>query len=172
MKKAVFVLLTAGAAFAAQNAGAAGAHAVLRDSKGVEVGRAEFSEANGGVHIALHARQLSPGVHAVHIHSLGKCDGTGAFKSAGDHFNPDGKQHGKLVPGGPHAGDMDNQTADDAGKLEAGIRNPSVTLAAGPRSLFDADGSSLVIHAKPDDYKSQPAGDAGDRVACGVIERR
>jgi Cu-Zn family superoxide dismutase len=146
--------------------------AVLRNASGAQIGRADFTQTPHGVNIVVRAKQLPPGDHAVHIHDVGKCDTADGFKSAGAHFNPAGKEHGRLNPKGQHAGDMDNQKAGDSGELAVTIVNANVTLEVGANSLFDADGSSLVIHAQPDDYKSQPAGSAGDRIACGVIEHR
>lgn len=149
-----------------------GAVAALYDAKGAHVGDARFTQTAQGVEIHVRAKDLPPGVHAVHVHESGKCEAQTGFNSAGAHFNPTGKEHGKLSPNGPHAGDMDNQTADAKGVMDIRIVNPHVSLQAGANSLFDADGSALVIHAKADDYTSQPAGNAGDRIACGVIERK
>ena len=148
------------------------ASATLYDAKGAKVGAAELTQTPAGVEIILNAEKLSPGERAVHIHETGKCEGADGFKSAGAHFNPTHKEHGRLNPQGQHAGDMDNQKVDDNGVLKVKIINPNVTLNAGANSLFDADGSSIVIHAGADDYKSQPAGNAGDRIACGIIERK
>jgi superoxide dismutase, Cu-Zn family len=108
------------------------------------------------------------GEHAFHIHAVGKCEPP--FTTAGDHFNPGGKKHGLEAADGSHAGDMPNLHVPSNGDLSVEVVNPTMTLAKGrPNSVFDADGSSIVIHAKADDYKSDPAGNAGDRVACGVI---
>ncbi|HVT25590.1 MAG TPA: superoxide dismutase family protein [Rhizomicrobium sp.] len=138
---------------------------------GKPVGTAKFTQAGHGVLIELEAHGLKPGAHAVHIHSVGQCDAKGKFDSAGGHFSPLPKNHGFMDKHGAHAGDMTNQFADANGNLRASIYNPNVTLKRGERSLFDKDGSSIVIHAAADDYKSQPAGNAGGRVACGVITR-
>lgn len=138
---------------------------------GKPVGTAKFSQAGHGVLIELEAHGLKPGPHAVHIHSVGQCDAKVKFDSAGGHFSPVPKNHGFMDKHGAHAGDMTNQFADANGNLRASIYNPNVTLKRGERSLFDKDGSSIVIHAAADDYKSQPAGNAGGRVACGVITR-
>jgi Cu-Zn family superoxide dismutase len=138
---------------------------------GHAMGTAKFSQAGHGVLIELDAHGLKPGPHAVHIHSVGQCDAKAKFDSAGGHFSPMPKNHGFMDKHGAHAGDMTNQFADAAGNLRASIYNPNVTLKRGERSLFDKDGSSIVIHAAADDYKSQPAGNAGGRVACGVITR-
>jgi Cu-Zn family superoxide dismutase len=110
-------------------------------------------------------------LHAVHVHAVGKCDGP-AFTSAGGHFNPTGKKHGHKSAEGAHAGDLPNMLIgkDGSGRFEA--MTDGLTLLAGPLSVFDADGSSLVIHAGADDYATDPAGNAGDRIACGLIVSR
>ena len=136
-----------------------------------QVGTAKFTKAGHGVLIELEAHGLKPGPHAVHIHAVGQCDAKAKFDSAGGHFSPLPKNHGFMDKHGAHAGDMTNQFADANGNLRASIYNPNVTLKRGERSLFDKDGSSIIIHAAADDYKSQPAGNAGGRVACGVIAR-
>ena len=143
----------------------------LKDGQGQSVGSATLSPAKeGGVSVALDLKNLIPGRHAIHFHETAKCEGP-AFTSAGAHYNPDHKQHGMQNPQGPHAGDMPNQFVRQDGVLRAHVLNTVVTLMLGEASLFDADGPTLVVHAKPDDYRSQPAGDAGDRIACAVIER-
>lgn len=144
------------------------ATAALKNPQGQSVGTATFSQVTGAVRVVLEARGLPPGQKGVHVHAVGKCDPT-EFTSAGEHFNPDGKQHGFQSPDGPHAGDLPNLTiaADGSGRLEA--TNPRVTLGDGTSSLFDADGSAIVIHAAADDFKTDPTGNSGARVACGVI---
>jgi superoxide dismutase, Cu-Zn family len=144
------------------------AAAEVRNAQGRVLGTARLNEVSGGVRIVLEARGLPPGAKAVHIHEVGRCDPPD-FSSAGGHFNPEGKQHGLLNPAGPHAGDLPNITiaADGAGRLES--MDTHVTLGTGTRSLLDADGSALVIHAGPDDFKTDPAGGSGARIACGVI---
>jgi len=129
-----------------------------------------FHQTPKGVRIDISASHLQPGVHAVHIHAVGKCDSPYGFKAAGAHFDVGGHAHGRLDPKGPHTGDMENQTANKLGFMRVTFVDATITLGPGPTSLFDADGSSIVIHAGPDDYKSQPAGGSGDRVACGVIK--
>lgn len=150
----------------AQPAGQASAE--LKDAKGKSVGMARFREAQGGVVVSVEVTGLSPGLHAVHVHAVGKCDAP-AFTGAGGHFNPAQKKHGLKSPDGPHAGDMPNMyvSKDGAGRFE--VLTDNFTLTAGDRSVFDGDGSALVIHAGVDDYTTDPTGNAGDRVACGII---
>ena len=145
------------------------ATAILKLPDGKEMGMLSLVQTGDGVKITGTVSGLEPGEHAFHIHETGKCDPPD-FKSAGGHFNPLGTPHGKHG-GGPHAGDMDNLTAGDDGKVAIDVVNGRVSLNPnGKISVFDADGSAIVIHAGPDDYSSQPSGAAGSRVACGVIQ--
>ena len=163
------VILAALGATQAMAASSGSARPIGLDGK--QVGTAKFTQAGHGVLIELEAHGRKPGPHAVHIYAVGQCDAKAKFDSAGGHFSPLPKNHGFMDKHGAHAGDMTNQFADANGYLRASIYNPNVTLKRGERSLFDKDGSSIVIHAAADDYKSQPAGNAGGRVACGVIAR-
>jgi superoxide dismutase, Cu-Zn family len=147
------------------------ATAQLVDSKGKPVGQATFVQKTDGVHIDIQVQNLPPGKHGVHIHMVGKCDAP-EFTTAGGHFNPTGKHHGALNPQGPHAGDIPNLTVGPNGKGRLQMVNANVTLDNGPNSLLDADGSALVVHAAADDEKTDPTGNSGARIACGVIHKK
>jgi Cu-Zn family superoxide dismutase len=111
---------------------------------------------------------LSPGAHALHIHETGECEPP--FKSAGGHFNPSGKTHGFRSPHGWHAGDLPNVTVDEDGTVAVEVLATGLSVASGDGKLLDADGSALIVHEGVDDYTSQPSGNAGKRIACGVVE--
>jgi Cu-Zn family superoxide dismutase len=142
----------------------------LHDGMGASVGTAEFSPAPKGVSITLNLKNLAPGVHGIHIHAVAKCEGP-AFTTAGGHLNPDMKHHGLDNPDGPHAGDMPNITVAADGTVKAKVVAPGVTMGDGANSIFANGGTAIVIHAMSDDQKSDPAGNAGARVACGVIAK-
>lgn len=144
------------------------ARAELKNGKGEAAGTAVLTETPAGVLVHATLTGLSPGVHAFHIHDVGQCEGPD-FKSAGGHFNPGGQHHGFANPQGPHAGDLPNIYVPESGKVEVEALARGVTLGPGPTGLFDANGSSLVVHQTADDYKTDPAGNAGARIACGVI---
>lgn len=146
------------------------AHADIVNAQGQKIGSAAILAAAGGVRIELNVSQLPPGTHGLHIHSVGKCEGPD-FKSAGGHLNPEGKQHGKDNPAGPHAGDLLNFEVGADGNGKASLLAPQATFAGGPNSLFHDGGTSLVIHEKADDYKTDPAGNSGARIACGVVQQ-
>ena len=171
MKTFVFCssfILSAGIAFA--QAPAATASATINDAMGKTVGTATLRETNSGVLIKADLAGAPPGTHAIHVHTTGKCDAP-MFMTAGGHFAPGMTKHGLLAPGGPHAGDLPNIYVPADGKLSVELLEPNVTLAAGPRSLLDADGSAIVLHAMADDYMTDPAGNAGGRIACGVVTK-
>jgi Cu-Zn family superoxide dismutase len=144
----------------------------LKDAKGNDIGTATILSKGSGVEVKLDLKSLPPGVHAVHFHQKAQCDPPD-FKSAGPHFNPAGKQHGFDNPQGHHAGDMMNFTVAPNGTAKETIKNDAVTLGDGsqPNSLFANGGTALVVHANADDMKTDPAGNAGDRIACGVITK-
>jgi superoxide dismutase, Cu-Zn family len=147
------------------------AKATLVDSQGQKVGEATLTQAPEGVKIVMKIQNLPPGEHAFHIHAKGAC-ATPGFEAAGGHFNPFGKQHGLKNPAGPHAGDLANIMVGPDGKANVEVVAKLVTLKDGEKnSLFQPEGTSLVIHAGADDYVSDPAGNAGARIACGVITR-
>jgi len=144
------------------------AKADLVNAQGAKVGSAELIQTADGVKIDVTVSGLTPGLHGFHIHAVGKCEAPD-FKSAGGHFNPYGKKHGLKNPDGAHAGDMENLEvgADGTGKAQA--VDKQVTLGEGANSLFHDGGTAIVIHASPDDEMTDPAGNAGARVACGPI---
>ena len=155
-------LLLASPALAVDKAGA-----VLKDANGNEVGNVTLTSTPSGLLIGLDLTAVPAGEHAFHIHAVGKCEPPD-FKSAGPHFNPDETKHGLMNQEGPHAGDMPNLHVPADGKIQVEVLNPAVTLSA-ESALLDADGATIVVHASADDYKTDPAGNAGDRIACGVV---
>ena len=146
------------------------AHAKLHNAQGKTVGTATLTESNGGVRIAANLRDLPQGQHALHIHAVGTCTPPN-FESAGDHFNPYGKQHGLQDPDGAHAGDLPNIVVEPDGTVSISTVAQHVTLASGKNSLLREQGTALVIHAKADDHRTDPSGNSGDRIACGVITK-
>jgi Cu-Zn family superoxide dismutase len=146
------------------------ARVVLKDAKGETVGTATLTQEKEGVLVAVQVAGLPPGEHGFHLHAAGKCDPP-SFLSAGPHFNPGGKQHGFENPMGFHAGDLPNLTVGPDGKGKAEAVAKGVTLGTGKDGLFHEGGTALVVHEKADDMKTDPAGNSGGRIACGVVEK-
>lgn len=136
---------------------------------GAALGSVTLRQTPAGVLVSTDLHGLPPGEHGFHFHEKGACAAADKFASAGAHFAAGGQMHGLMTAGGPHGGDMPNQVAGADGLLRVQVLNTGVSLSPGPHSLLDADGSALVIHAAADDYVSQPAGNAGGRIACAVI---
>lgn len=167
---AVGLLVVMGLAACGEEPSAVGQSAVasMSGADGAQMGRVVLTEGPNGVLISADVNGLSPGPHGFHIHGVGAC--TPDFSAAGGHFNPSGEGHGLMHAEGAHAGDLPNLHAGADGVARADYFTVKITLAAdADTSIFDADGSAIIIHAKPDSYGADPA--AGDRVACGVIER-
>ncbi len=174
MHCARILALVAGLALATGATAQQMAVAQLLNPEGQKVGIATLTQGQEGLTLVVHVRGLAPGLHALHLHSVGKADPPD-FKSAGPHFNPYNKQHGTKNPHGPHAGDLPNLLVDADSVGTAVMKAAMVTLGEGVNSLFDADGTAVVIHEKVDDDNVQAdstntAGNAGKRVVCGVIE--
>ena len=144
------------------------AKASLKDATGKDVGTVQLVQTPHGVLLRMSLKGVAPGEHAFHVHAVGKCEPP--FTSAGGHFNPASKKHGMEATEGSHAGDMPNLYIPANGELKIDVANPMISLVKGqPNSVFDTDGSAIIIHAGPDDYKTDPTGNAGDRIVCGVI---
>lgn len=146
------------------------ARAELKDSQGQTIGTAELTDVSSGVLVRLMLTKAPAGVHGLHLHQVGKCDGP-KFDSAGPHVNPAKTQHGFQNPQGPHRGDAPNLHVPSNGALEVEFLVAEASLGAGANSLLDADGAALVLHASADDYKTDPSGNSGDRIACGAVTR-
>lgn len=144
--------------------GGARASAMLRTATGMEAGRATATEVAGGLRYTLDVKGLPAGLHGAHIHTTGRCDGPD-FTTAGGHWNPTTMKHGSMNPQGPHSGDLPNLTIGSDGRGTLGVTVPGATMAG----LLDIDGAAIVVHAGPDDLMSDPAGNSGGRIACGVF---
>lgn len=145
------------------------AKAALQSADGKDAGSVTLTQTPSGVLLSLSVKGLPPGEHAFHVHAVGKCETP--FTSAGGHFNPGNKKHGMMSMEGAHAGDMPNLHVPASGDLTVEVLNSAITLEKDkPNSVFDADGSAVIIHAGKDDYKTDPTGDAGGRIACGVVQ--
>jgi len=154
------------------NAASTSAHANIVNAQGTQVGTAKLTPAGNGVKVSVKVSQLTPGEHGIHVHTVGKCEGP-AFTTAGGHFNPTSSHHGVHNPNTPHphVGDLPNLVVAKNGKASTSFTIEGATLGDGANSLFHEGGTALVIHAKADDLMSDPSGNSGDRIACGVIEK-
>jgi superoxide dismutase, Cu-Zn family len=169
MRLAIMIVSLLLSGLLAGTAEARTARAELKSADGKTVGEATLEQTPNGVLIKANLTGLPPGDHAFHIHEVGKCEPP--FESAGGHFNPTGKKHGRDNPQGAHAGDLPNIQVMDGRPAKVEVVARDISLDGGPGSLFDGDGAALVIHAKADDGKTDPSGNAGDRIACGVIRQ-
>jgi Cu-Zn family superoxide dismutase len=149
------------------------AAAHLKDLDGKSLGTASFTTVNRGVLIELDLMGLPPGPHGVHLHVSGNCDPKTGFTSAGPilQVGPLVRKHGYLADGGPEAGDLPNQYAGADGRLHASMVASGFALGNGKRSIFDRDGVAIILDQRGDDYRTQPLGNAGNRIACGVVVR-
>ncbi len=160
--------MMADTAIPANSVGATSQSVSITGGDGAPLGSVTVTENAGGVTLAILATGMPAGVHGIHLHEKGLCEGP-KFASAGAHWNPGAKQHGRDNPAGPHAGDLANLTVAADGTAKSSIPVAGVKTASGAMMLADADGTALVIHAKADDYKTDPSGDSGDRIACAVL---
>jgi Cu-Zn family superoxide dismutase len=144
------------------------ASGTLRNAAGERIGVATLTDTAGALLLGVSVGELSPGPHGMHFHAQGTCTPPD-FTSAGPHFNPEGRKHGRLNPDGPHQGDLPNLIAGPDGAADTTFTLSADLAGNGPRSLLQPGGASLVIHAGPDDERTDPSGNSGDRVACAVL---
>ena len=167
-------LAAAGLAGCAREAGieptpmATHARADVRDAGGRTLATAEATEAGGGLRLRIEAAGLAPGTYAAHVHGVGRCDAPG-FESAGAHWNPLDREHGTSNPAGPHMGDLPNLMVGSNGEGSLEMTIAGARLGGGAAAMLDGDGAALVIHARPDDYRTDPSGNSGGRIGCGAF---
>lgn len=166
----LFLTQTLGVVMAHPNSEPAGVLVTIINGEGQHIGSAQITQKADKVYLHIEAEKLPPGKHGIHFHNVGKCDPPD-FKTAEAHFNPVGKQHGFNNPKGYHNGDLPNITVGADGKVVADLISTDVTLLKGkPNSLLHDGGTSIIIHEKEDDYVTDPSGNSGNRIACGVIQ--
>ena len=165
MRKLLIVTTVAALTACATGEPQGGAPMPLVNASGQSIGSVRAWQTSGGVSFRVDAAGLPHGIHGIHVHAVGRCEGPD-FASAGAHWNPAGKKHGTNNPAGPHAGDLPNVDVAANGVLGATVVLPGASMA----SLLDADGAALVLHAAPDDYVTDPSGNSGARIACAVIQ--
>lgn len=171
LKLIVPIAVVMGCSSAGMRLPVAAAAVALVNANGAPVGTAQLrQEAGGLVHVDLNVVSLPAGSHGIHFHEVGRCDGATSFDTAGAHYNPLGREHGLARPGGPHAGDAPNLVVRSDGTATFSFTTDRVTLTSGATSLLDTNGSSIVVHAAADDQVSQPSGNSGARIACGVVQ--
>lgn len=161
-------ILTAAGCASLRTAAPASATAIVRTATGTELGTLRLDAVPGGVRVSGQLTGLTPGAHGIHFHAVGRCDGP-EFTSAGPHFNPAGRRHGLTNPDGPHAGDMPAIAAGTDGRATVNFLSRIATLDGATNGLLDADGTAVVVHAANDDQRTDPSGNSGARVACGLV---
>jgi len=166
---AMVALLVAAISYTSARAEYLTASVELKDADGNVVATAMLKDTSDGVHLTVSATDVAPGSHGIHFHAVGLCEGPD-FTTAGKHINLDGSEHGLDNPNGPHDGDLPAIEVEDDGAAEYEAKTDRITLSDGDMSVFDDDGSALIIHADPDDQTTDPTGNSGDRVACGALE--
>ncbi len=150
--------------------GYSGARATLMTADGRQAAYAEVGQDGDAIKVMIEARDLAPGTYGAHLHAIGNCEAPG-FDSAGPHWNPTERAHGSENPAGPHHGDLPNLTVDASGRGTLNFRIAGASTTEGAARLFDEDGAAVVIHAQPDDYRTDPSGNSGARIACGQLAR-